>query len=347
MSMIDKLTLREMRQMLHLVRVKRRNPEFRSMVINGYDNADYLHLLHRGDSVQNRIVYHIPEYGRQVGFFAELLYLLMELYFADQKGILPYVSWGEGSLYFDVENVAEKNVFQYYFEQVSELKEREVFSARNVILAEPSHIRYVQNELNTHGYLVAEEYLTELSRIYSKYIRYNEMTKRYLEDSFEHLIGEHCALGVHYRGTDFRRQYNNHPTYFSVEEEIERVKDIMNEGNYELVFLATDESVAVSKFREAFGEKLVFFSDVFRADEGDESVAYSKNERKNHQYLLGLEVLRDQYVLSRCSGLVGGISNITISAQIVRKSMGREYQDLIIMNSQINKNDNQFCDAKH
>ena len=221
-------------------------------------------------------------------------------------------------------------------------------NASHVLLANHDHIHAVQDQLNTHGYAVSEEYIAGLSRMIQKYIRYNQNTLQYLENSYRELIGEKKALAVHFRGTDYRRQYNNHPVFVTIEQEIEKAKELLREKDYEVIFLATDEQDAVERFQKEFGDKMKCFSDTWRAEEGDESVAYSHGKRDHHRYLLGLEVIRDQYMLTRCKGLVCGVSNLTLSARMMRRAWYEtDYDDLVILNEELCHNNRNFCDAKH
>jgi hypothetical protein len=126
------------------------------------------------------------------------------------------------------------------------------------------------------------------------------------------------------------------------------VRELLTAKDYEVIFLATDEKEALETFRREFGDIVKAFDDVWRAEEGDESVAYSSSDRENHHYLLGLEVLRDEYMLTRCDGLVCGISNLTLSARMMRKAWyEKEYDDLVILDYNLCHNDRQFCNAKH
>lgn len=84
--------------------------------------------------------------------------------------------------------------------------------------------------------------------------------------------------------------------------------------------MATDEQEAINVFREEFGDIIKVYEDTWRAPDGDESVAYSQANRPNHHYLLGLEVLRDQHTLTRCSGIVCGVSNLKIMTRIMRQA---------------------------
>lgn len=347
MSAIGKNKRSEMLEFFHQCRVHRGEEEFRKLVLEGYHNPDFLELCSCGDEYRGQIIYHIGAYGCSVGFFAEFLFTLIRLYFAADRGFTPYVYWGEDFLYYEPDGIdGEKNAFLYYFKPVSEVSSSD--RAAHMLLATHYHISDVQNRLSTHGYDVSDEYMDGLSSMVKKYIQYNKKTQDYLENGYELLIGDKKALAVHFRGTDYRRQYNNHPVFVTIEQEIEKVREILNIKDYDVIFLATDEQEAVDIFQREFGDKVKVFEDTWRADDGDESIAYSRADRENHRYLLGLEVLRDQYMLTRCDGLVCGISNLTLSARMMRKAWyDKDYDDLIILNHDLCHNDRQFCDAEH
>ena len=326
----------------------RNEEEFKKLVLEGYRNPNLLELKSYGNEYPEKIIYHIGAFGCSVGFFAEFLYALIRLYFAKDRGFVPYINWGKDFLYYEESGVDDEyNGFLYYFEPVSEVQS--INKASYVLDATSCQISDVQNRsLHTYGYAVTDEYMDALSSMIRKYIRYNEKTKTYLESGYDRLIGDRKALAVHFRGTDYRRQYNNHPVFVTVEQEIEEVRKLLNTKDYEVIFLATDEQDAVTRFRQEFGNLVEIFEDTWRADSGDESIAYSHSDRKNHHYLLGLEVVRDQYMLTRCDGLVCGISNLTLSARMMRKAWyDQDYEDLVILNHDLCHNERNFCDAKH
>lgn len=326
---------------------RRNDADFRKFVTTGYNNPNVLEICNYGNSCRGNIVYDIEAFGHSVGFFAEFLYVLIRLYFSDERGFVPYVNWGQDFLYHeDVPIRGEENAFLHYFNQVSDIKNIE--DAAYVVHSTKAQIAGVQTGLNTVGYAVSEEYINALSRIIKKYISYNEETLSYLKKNYDDLLDGKRTLAVHFRGSDFRRQYNNHPIFVSIEQGIEQVERILQKKDYEYIFLATDEQGAIDIYKKKFGDKVKYFEDVCRVAEGDESVAYSYSKRENHHYLLGLEVIRDQYMLTRCEGLVGGISNLTLTAQMMKKAWYENgYDDLVIINSGLNSNDNRFSDAKH
>jgi len=347
MKASDKSKKNKMLNFFNQCRIHRNDKEFRRLVLEGWHNPDFLEIRSYGDEYRGQTIYHIGAYGCSVGFFAEFLFTLIRLYFATDRGFTPYVYWGNEFLYYEPDGIdQEKNAFLYYFTPVSDVLRSD--HAAHVLIANDYHIQDVQKRLNTHGYAVSDEYMVELSNMIRKYIQYNEKTQIYLENGYEKLIGDKRALAVHFRGTDYRRQYNNHPVFVTLEEEIAKVREILKEKDYEVIFLATDEQAAVSTFQQEFGEKVKVFEDTYRAYGGDESVAYSSISREKHHYLLGLEVLRDQYMLTRCDGLVCGVSNLTLSARMMRKAWyDKDYDDLIILNHDLCHNDRQFCDVEH
>ncbi len=44
------------------------------------------------------------------------------------------------------------------------------------------------------------------------------------------------------------------------------------------------------------------------------------DERENHHYLLGLEIIRDVYTLAACTGFVCGMSYVSFVVQILKKA---------------------------
>lgn len=347
MGIIDCLRKNEKLVFWNRCRIHRNESAFREHVMHAYQNPDYLHLKTYGEEYKGETIYLVDEQGGGVGFFAELGVTLIKLYFADERGFTPYVHWGENYLYYESEGIdGEMNAFLYYFSPVSHVKRIE--KARYVVRAEMRHYEQVKALFGAVSYDVSNEYVDAMAEMLKKYIRYNEKTGKFLEEQRILLLGNKNTLAVHYRGTDFRKQYNNHPVAVRIEQTIEQAKNLLATGRYEQIFLATDENGAVARFKEVFGDKVKVYQDTFRDEGGDESIAFSKHQRKNHRYLLGLEVLRDEYTLTCCEGLVCGYSNVTFLARVMRRGwVGRDYQDYILINNGIYHNGNNFWESGH
>lgn len=340
-SVIDKL------KFWNRCRIHRKEPEFLEHVLDAYRNPDYLHLYTYGDDYKGETIYLVDEQGNGVGFFAELGVTLIKLYFADERGFTPYVHWGKNYLYYEQGGInGEENAFLYYFMQTSHVKK--IDKARHLVKSEMRHYEQVKALFGAVSYEVSEEYVDAMAQMMKKYIRYNEKTEKYLKQHREELLGDKKTLGVHYRGTDFRKQYNNHPVAVQVEQTIEAVKRLFDKKGYEQIFLATDENEAVRRFKEVFGDRVKFYQDTYRDEGGDDSIAFSKSDRAHHKYLLGLEVLRDEYTLVCCDGLVCGYSNVTFIARIMRRGwLEKDYQDYVLIDNGIYHNNNNFWESGH
>lgn len=325
-------------------RIHRNKSDFREMVLEGYHNPDYIKFHHYGNEYSGKTIYYVDASGDGIGFFAELGMTLIKLYFADDRGFTPYIHWGENYLYYEPEGIdGEKNAFLYYFKPASEVISVE--KANHVVYPEECHFQQVKGLYGAVSYDVSDEYVNAMARMMKKYIRYNDKTKEYLEQQYQSLLGDRRVLGVHYRGTDFKKQYNNHPVLVQVEQEIEKVKELMDGSGYDLIFLATDENEIVERFQKEFGNKVKMFEDTYRDNGSGESVAFSKSERSLHHYKLGLEVLRDQYTLTHCKGLVCGYSNVTFLARVMRRAwFDNDWKDYVLINNGLHHNSNRFTD---
>ncbi|MCX4321407.1 MAG: O-fucosyltransferase family protein [Lachnospiraceae bacterium] len=321
--------------------------DFRDMVLNGYHSPDFLELHHYGDEYQGRIVYNAGETGNGIGFFAELGMTLIKLHYADDRGLVPYIHWGENYVYYEPEGICgEKNAFLHYFKPASEVMS--IANASYVLNHETWHCSQVKALYGAVSYDVSQDYIDAMARMLRKYIRYNDETEKYLKDEYGKLLGDKKTIAVHYRGTDFNKGYNNHPVPVQVEQEIEKVRELLNTKDYEQIFLATDENAVVERFKKEFGEAVKVYDDTYRDDGSGESIAFSKSDRKNHHYRLGLEVLRDQYTLTHCEGIVCGYSNITFIARVMRRAwFEREWEDYCLINNGLYHNKNSFSESEN
>lgn len=306
-------------------------------------SADYslVNMEELGGAEGSGCIYHIKMEPSYSGFFADHNRLLSLLYYADYYGMNPVVEYSEKYSYREEHPVnGTDNPFEYYFEQpcgigIEELgKYRGVLCSRkeNAALAGRLNIR-----VGSGGYGMTEEYITALGDVSRKYIRLNKTVAPMIEESLHQTIQDRSVLGVHLRGTDFKKNYNGHPICVGPEEYLNAAGELMNteDFKYDSIFLATDDAGAIRLFQDAFGDKLVYYKDVIRSDD-DETVMKSKSNRENHHYMLGYEVLRDMMTLAACRGLVAGLSQVSFSARIQKKSSGQEYQDLVILNKGIN-----------
>lgn len=347
MKFIDFLRKSEKLVYYNRCRIHSNKPDFREMVLQGYQNPDYLKVEHFGDEYEGHMIYAATETGNGVGFFAELGMTLIKLYFADERGMTPYIEWGKGCVYYEADGIdGEMNAYLHYFKPASEIQSIE--HASHVIFQKPWQCNQVKKKYEAVSYDVSEDYIDAMARMLKKYVQYNDRTKQYLESEFAKLLGTKKTIAVHYRGTDFNKGYNNHPVPVQIEQEIAKIKELLDARKYEQIFLATDENTVVERFREEFGDLVKVYDDTFRDNGTGESVAFSKSEREHHHYKLGMEVLRDQYTLTHCDGIVCGYSNITFIARVMRRGwLEKDWEDYCLIDNGLFHNTNSFSKSEN
>lgn len=294
-------------------------------------------------------IYLIKAGRKGQGFFAEFRSILGYLFYCERFGFTPVVEIGPDFPYYEIDGVHGKNnAFEYYFQQVSDVSLEEAYNSFNVFNSHWAHLTYAESfEKENFGYSISESYLNKMGGLVRKYIFLQPWIKEYIKQSIAQIGGIDNTLGIHVRGSDFKMGYAGHPVLITPEKYADAASGIMDEKSYSKIFLATDDLHAIEVFKKRFGGKLAYYTDVKRTDE-DVSVAFSEDNRKNHHYLLGLEVLRDAWTLAGCTGLVAGKSQVSICAQIINFSEkgNLRYSSVDIIDTGINKNNAVRFDAR-
>ena len=294
-----------------------------------------IHIQRLGEKNEGRLVYIAQTMGCD-GFFAELRFLLHEIFFAEQFGMTPVAFIPQTSCYCEDHPVnGSSNPFEYYFEQISDISLEDAFQSTAVV----EHNFYQRDYIKTvydmkSGYIPTEGYMLKMAELVEKYLHLNNATSKMIFNDIDNLLHGKKTLAVHVRGADFKRHYLNHPNMVTVDEYIEHVRGVLQTEVFEQVFLATDDIEAVERFKEELGEAVVCFDDVIRTS-GDDTVMRSTSSRDLNRYKLGLEVIRDMYALSSCNAIVAGLSNVSIFARIVKLSRGEDYSVMKYINKGI------------
>lgn len=321
---------------------KLKDDKFRKEVLKLYNTPDAIFFNHLGISNADKNIYLIYCNNAARGFFSLFNLVLDGLYFADYYHLTPVVEYGRSTLY-DEENGINGvlNSFEYYFKQPCNVSVADARNSQNVAFYEYNHRKLgisnfnitIANSLDNPEEMDA--YITSRAALIQKYIKFSNQVQDYMNDRVEPLFAEYNVLGVHVRGTDFNMGYKGHAVAVTPREYLEETQNAFRKGKFEKVFLATDEVSVIKMYEKAFGSCLIYHKDILRSQSGT-ALHFSGNSRKNHKYLLGLEVLRDMYSLSKCDGLVAGMSNVSLTARIMKRSNGEEYNFLNMINHGFN-----------
>lgn len=321
-----------------------RDKEYLEFFINRENEPLLLEFETRGKSCENDSIYLIEEVGEGYGFFAEFHTMLQKLIFAERLHLKPYVYWGKKFLYYEEMIEDTRNAYEYFFEAVNGDLGDKIDTAELLTNSKMGQASWVEDKYE-RGYDLSPEYLKKASEVYKKYIHLNLNTSKKIQKEISGLLGKKETLAVHYRGTDFKVNYDNHPVCVTIEQELEAIKKAMKEEKFEQIFLATDDKQAIAAFETAFSGKIVYYQDVVRGDDTT-SVAFSDSTRDKHHYLLAYEVLRDMLTMSACEGLIAGVSQVSICARIAKASREETYRFLQIIDNGKNYNHKKFKSLK-
>lgn len=300
--------------------------------------------LARNGEQEKKILYHIYIPASYSGFFSNYNRVLAYLYFADQYHLTPVIEYSRENTYAENHPVnGSMNPYEYYFCQPAGVGLAEMEN-NAVVLESRRENSWLANELDEKAvnYMRSDRFIREMGKLVKKYIRLQPSVKEFLDVQKKALLSGKKTLGVHVRGTDFKWNYNGHPVCVTSGEYLKKALELVNEGGYAQVFLATDDLDAVDKFHMEFGERLVYYSDVIRSN-GNVTVMKSESERSDHHYLLGLEVLRDMVTLAECDGFLAGLSQVSYAVRFQKESYGKQFEDMIILNKGINEHTRYNC----
>lgn len=296
--------------------------------INSYKRIDYERMvvdsakdINPGTQNEDKIIYIIKR-ENQAGFFSNYFFVLGHCIIANNKGWIPVVDMKNyPTLYNENKQINETmNSWEYYFSQPSPISLDDAYKSRYVKLS--SDI-YPASIVPSYGigtrFSMDKAKISELSLFANRYANIHCS----LIDEFETEIKENDLrrrIGVHVRGTDMRHTAA-HPLPPTLKVTFKSI-DKMVENKDRGIYLCTDEENIVYAFRTRYGNR-VLVNNSYRSQSGVQGIHIERldNQRENHKYLLGKEVLRDVYCLSKCNSFVGGRSNVAYAAIILNNNM--------------------------
>lgn len=256
----------------------------------------------------------------EAGFFSNVRHVIGYLKLIEGTNFIPVVDFQNFKTFYNNEKPINgtENSWEYYFEQLSPYSLEEVYQSKNVLFCDGKYpysaeYKFIGNELNEY---------------YAKVFKIKENISNLLIP-YEEIFSNNKVLGIHFRGKDLNI-FPGHP-FGPTEKQIFKYTDeIIEKYGTDKLFIATDEKRYLDEFIKRYGTR-VFYANNFRTEKINE---FNINPRENHRYLLGLEVIVDTILLSKCNGLLCGPSGVSWAAQ----SLTDNYQFIYRINNGVNVN---------
>ena len=250
-----------------------------------------------GNKYKNKSFYIIKRHPG-AGFFSNLLYVLINLDYADKNKLIPVIDMENfPTMYNEKKNLYNiKNVWELYFKKLNKYKLDDVYKSKNVFISyEKQKIQLNSFKKKRYKYL------------FDKHIKINPTLIKKIKIFKNKNFRNKKVLGIHLRGTDQKISAGHSipPSIFEIEDIID--KNIKNK-KYELIFLVTEQQKYYNHLKSKYGKYICSY-DVFR---GDRAKDFSRCKRKFHRNYLGIENLLEAITLSYCDKIVYCESNISL-----------------------------------
>lgn len=287
-----------------------------------------IHVL--GSLNKGKIIMLLENQSQYGGFCAIWIYFLNRLTFSDKMGFYHVINWNQSEYYQEKHPVnGASSIFEYYFQQPCGIKLKEARKSSCVVFDWNNPEFGFEDVFHVGGskdYQFTSKDIDKFAEIQKKYIHlHSDIEKSIKEQIIKLFKNKKNVLGVHARGADTKVGYKNHPRAIVASDYLERTETVAEQMNADLIFLATDDQEMLEQFKAKFGDKLVYYEDVARSN-GTVMNCYLENERENHHYLLGLEIIRDVYSLTACQGFVCNMSYVSMMVQILKKANDEEFK---------------------
>lgn len=263
------------------------------------------HFTSFGKKNPDKIFYVIWCNNMGSGFFSNFSSVLCHLKLADMAGMIPIVDFMNfKTLYNEKESVnATTNAWEYYFDPVTSFSLAEVYESKNVFFSSGSYPAFMSYSITQIPGLYED--------IYSKYIRLDKN----IEETLQNQDFSNRVLGIHFRGQEMKLAAG-HSFPPTEQQMIKYTDEIIQKFKIDKIFVVTEEQRYLDLYKKKYGDK-VMFNNSYRTYDIN---SYNLHPRENHRYKLGLEVLVDSLMLSKCTGLLCGDSNVSEFARFANNN---------------------------
>ena len=268
------------------------------------------------------------------GFFSLVFQAVGQAYLADKAGQSPVVYYNRHCQYWsDSGYNGARNVWEYFFEPLSEVTIDQLFPIKRAILEGYTTDEFVALCSNTRitatkRYPPVIEFKSPIG-VYFQRRFVNQLLNKYLvlkppirdkvDDFYRAHFQSRPILGLHYRGlekfqgqeSDFlisRQTTDLKKAYFG------EMRRYLRKHPSARIFVATDSEQFLEEVVAAFGNA-VFFREATRLKRQEEAVGlHFSNQAKLNGPRLAEEVLLDALLLAKTDYLIHGISNVSNAA---------------------------------
>lgn len=239
--------------------------------------------------------------GRAAGFFSNFLSTLMHLIGCKKNRLVPVVYWDQYCPYYVDNGKPYNNVWEYYFEPVSNLDYKKGDELhRYHLFDEYSPLYWLMPD---YVYNFDYTFRKKMNSIIREYVKIKKHIPAKVNFFYKKYMKGKKIIGVHVRGTD-KKLENIQPSLDSFLKIIDKYKECH-------ILIASDEYAIVEKFKKRFHGRVICY-DAHRSLNSTpvHNNSFITSQKNPLNAILGEEVLIEAILLSKCDLFVHSVSNV-------------------------------------
>lgn len=246
------------------------------------------------------------------GLAGVLRYVLNKLEVIKNTGreLYPVVDLGIFGEVNQFSNGDGANVWDMYFEPVSEFSVEDAYNSKNVLTA-------YDGMKTKNPYLYEQDILADYPQLIKKYLHVKEDVLKACREQYEKVVpkGVKRYIGVVGRGSDYNMQLTGNLANYLMRpltgaDMVEKTRKLFADGGYDGIFLATEDANVFDTFMNSDLKDKIFYVEQERIsyDPTDTSKRFLadiyKEEKERDGYAENLRYLGIIYILSRGTALL-------------------------------------------
>lgn len=287
--------------------------------------------------------FYVIKYSRpECGIFSMILHLIPQMEYAFRKRYVPIIDCRETYLPMiqDKENEGKENAWEYYFEQPrGNYPLDEVYQSKHVIYVRKKSWG-IKRSLSYNDFPLSDQDLHYWSDVFNKCLKPNAVLRKRIEDEKALFPEDGRILGISIR-SEYRwggllkyPLYYQHPKVPDCNTFIKKITKVMDEWEYDSIFLTCDDREYSDRIAKHFGDKCIrmnrplprfFENDLPIASPNDRWYEFREytTQKKTEDYIV------ETYLLAQCESLYTCIGT---GAQFAYVINGGKYKFMEVSN---------------
>ncbi len=248
-----------------------------------------------------------------VGLGGVVLQVVQNMLYAKRNHMIPVVDMESfKNSYITYDEIGKVNGWERFFLQPGQWKLEDIKKSKNIVVS-MSKRPYTDLEKEKLASLL--EVQPALERKIDKYCSV-------------HFTGENRILGVLARGSDYVKiKPFDHCIQPDMDTMIKIVEEKFDTGQYDLIYLCTEEQMIVNQFREHFPGKVFCYPAIRVGEEVKGYLSESPLYKENSPWQIGSDYWVELCALSKCTSLVAGDCSGTKIALMLNEN---RYEDIYV-----------------